>query len=153
MTRARNAILPITVFVVGCSGSKSASSQKPTQVMWNQIGEEVEIIGPLGVPIAKIVTIEGHWVGKDFLRSKGDLTEKLLWAEKVDGRPLKKPVLQQVRSRSFQHFEIKEESGQPFRALGYSEGFFEGFPDHEAFRMVQTRARGFHTVFQVIEVQ
>jgi len=138
---------------VGCAQQQHTSPQQIAQVDSRKIGKEVEVIGPLGVPLGRIVNIEGHWVDEDFRRSKGQRGEKLFWVEKVNGIQLTAPVLDSLCYPSYQSGEPTDIPGKSLRALGYSDGWFDGLPDHESFKTVQHRLWHFHTVFRVIEIE
>ncbi|MDQ7826876.1 MAG: hypothetical protein RDV48_29020 [Candidatus Eremiobacteraeota bacterium] len=109
------------------------------------------IIGSLGVPLGKIVLIEGVIVNDEYRREKGDEGKTLLKVEKLEG---KKPAGELIIPLDAQALVVLKKAGpgDRFRYRGYETGAFTGIPE-EAFRYIPRAAsKGFHfeTSFQVI---
>jgi hypothetical protein len=109
------------------------------------------VIGSLGIPLGKIVLIEGVIVNDEYRRRKGDGGKTLLKVEKLEGKDPAGEVIIPLDAQVLITLK-KAEPGHRFRYRGYETGAFTGIPE-EAFRYIpRATSQGFHfeTFFQVI---
>ena len=85
------------------------------------------VIGELGLPLGKIVTIEGRVADGAFTHKKADAGETLLRIQKVDGRPLKPEVIFPFAPSSTVAIN-QPAGGSRFKYSGYESGGFVGSP-------------------------
>ena len=113
--------------------------------------ERGSVVGHLGQPLGKIVTIQGIVADGRFTRAKADEGETLLRVRTVNG--------QRLREEWLFHFQCSPWAtvGKPrvdteFNYLGYETGGYSGIPAH-AFKYipaVATSRYGFTTSFLVL---
>ncbi|CAN1209335.1 hypothetical protein TUMEXPCC7403_03865 [Tumidithrix helvetica PCC 7403] len=108
-------------------------------------------IGALGVPLGSIVTISGS-VSQNLQGSKSDRLDLALTVERVNERPLPKPVI--IPFQLFMTAQVSQPVlARKFRYVGYETGGFTGIPS-EAFQFVPAVASTSHvfrTNFQILQ--
>ncbi|HWB59423.1 MAG TPA: hypothetical protein VG733_08025 [Chthoniobacteraceae bacterium] len=119
-----------------------------SQIDYGQIGTAVEIIGPLGKPLGKMIKIEGTLLESGRSKAEADYGERFMEVKKVQGVPLKKPVT----------IELKEGGGLRLPKgmanvafTGYESGGFSGLPAGTG-TLVQSRGWGFEVYFVVTRI-
>lgn len=107
---------------------------------------KMQVIGWLGQPLGRIVTIEGLVAGDDYRRMKADLGHTLLRVRAVNERAL--PAEQVFHF----HGKVKPMVGGKFRYTGYETGGFTGHPQElEEFGPPVAGTRyGFTTEFVIV---
>jgi hypothetical protein len=108
-------------------GEPAQPAQPPIKV--NDLNER-PVVGSLGQPLGKMVTVEGVVAEGDFTRKKSDVGATLLRIQKVDGRPLKHEVIFHFSPSSMVTIE-KPAVGSRFKYVGYETGAFTGTPPGE----------------------
>ncbi|NUN66118.1 hypothetical protein HCU40_15480 [Pseudanabaena biceps] len=112
--------------------------------------EQKPLIGHLGKPLGKIITISGT-VRQQGLGAKARPSE-VLNVEAVDDQTLAQPVT--IEFNLFVTAQVaKPVLGQRFKYVGYETGGFTGIPS-EAFKfvpVVATTSHQFYTLFQVLQ--
>ena len=112
---------------------------------------EQPVVGWLGHPLGKIVTIEGLIADEDYRKMKVDLGHILLRVQTVNGKPLKEEEI--FHFEPFRWAEVeKPKVGAKFKYTGYETGSFTGVPA-EAFKYVPpvaTTGYGFTTSFVIL---
>jgi hypothetical protein len=112
--------------------------------------EKKPLLGQLGQPLGKIITISGV-VRQGALWSKASLSD-VLSVEAVNDRPLAQPVT--IEFSLFMTAQVaKPVLGRSFKYVGYETGGFTGIPQ-EAFKFVPaiaTTGYRFNTSFEVLQ--
>ncbi|MEK6642979.1 MAG: hypothetical protein AABZ08_03655 [Planctomycetota bacterium] len=148
MRSARNTLVLGTIFVVACNSA-------PRTISSAHLGREVAVIGPLEVPLGKIVTIDASIVEGDETRLKAYTGITLLSVNTVDGRLLPTPILIRWRP-SFQVHEPDnwQWSQSHVRAIGFQNGEFIGAPDglFDYVGPYATQSWFFEVYFEVLKV-
>jgi len=110
-----------------------------------------KIAGVLGVPLGKVVSIEGAVVIDSFRKMKSDEGETLLKVERVDGRAVRAETIIPLRLMASGSLKMPE-PGYRFCYRGYESGSFTGIPEEALRYMPQASTEGFQfrTYFLVI---
>lgn len=133
------ATLALTVFApwaacVAAAADAPAAGGSPVQPAPAPIQaielSERPVIGDLGHPLGKIVTIEGVVADGDFTRKKADVGGTLLRIQSVDGKPLQSEVIYHFAPSSLVKI-AKPTVGSRFKYRGYETGEFSGSPAGE----------------------
>jgi len=91
------------------------------------LGQDVAVIGKLGHPLGKMVTIEGRSAKGAVLRDRGVEDETILFVEKVDGERVRDGVW--LRLRPFWSGHQQEvRAGKKCTLRGFETGGFTGSP-------------------------
>lgn len=108
------------------------------------------VMGDLGLPLGRILNIEGKVLPDDSRRSKRDLGKTLLRVEKAGGKTLLKPVVMELRGHERKTFK----PGDGFHLLGYETGAFIGAPEglFDHVPAFTTIGYSFVTWFQLVKV-
>jgi hypothetical protein len=133
MNRGRLAGAIVSSVIILSLGAASNSRQS---VNYADLGNKIEVIGPLNEPLGKLITIEGALVPEDKRRTyvEANETEALFEVTKVQGRQLDTHVRIDVRSFAFHRVLIpQDQSGVILK--GYQTGGFEHIPE-EAYKIV-----------------
>lgn len=133
----------------------AACAPAEKSIRWDQIDKEVKIIGPLGVPIGKVVTIRGYGgrrpPGSKIQPHKGESNEDWVRVVEVDSRPVPSPLVIELRPLAGERFH--PDRGVGFTAIGYQEGYYEGVSTDSRVPPIQSRARHFRVDFIAIEFE
>ena len=112
------------------------------------------IAGSLGVPLGKIVRIEGVAFDGGTLRSKADQGKTFVAVGVVDGRHFAKPVLLELSIHSLAKETVKPPAhGQAVRLVGWETGGYEGavHGEFDHVRSYATTGYGFRTEFIAVK--
>jgi hypothetical protein len=112
---------------------------------------EIPVIGWLGQPLGKIVTIEGVTADASYPRSKADARETLLRIQKVNGKDLPGECVFPFSPFLAQGIDEPSAGGR-FKYIGYETGGFTGHPGKawDYVPAIQTTGYGFTTHFVVL---
>ena len=95
-------------------------------VRYDELGDSgrVSIIGRLGLPIGRYVTIEGKWAGPGPM-----INRRMLAVQSVDGKPLRKPAVIEIErpGRFPQMGDLR--AGARYVFSGYEDGGMVGVPE------------------------
>lgn len=136
MAKLSFAIVPIAVvaaailFPFAVTSADKASGQA-TSITISELNK-LQVIGWLGQPLGKIVTIEGVVTDDYYRKMKVDAGQTLLRVQAVDGKKLPGEQIVTVLSAGVE----KPKVGSKFKYIGYETGGFTGVP-REAFRYMQ----------------
>lgn len=90
MNRRLRSVLPalgaLFLALTPVQGAPAAREEQAQTVPYTDLGYRVQVIGPLGTPLGRYLTIEGRRA------QQGKVGVQTLLVEKVDGKPLKTPV-------------------------------------------------------------
>ncbi|MDH4129391.1 MAG: hypothetical protein OEV44_11580 [Spirochaetota bacterium] len=121
-----------------------------SKISYGSLNYKTLVIGSLGKPLGKIITIEGSIIDGESTRTKEDSGKLLLEVYLVDGVKLKKPVI--INYSTFSWASIKNiRANNKFKYIGYETGGMTGIPD-DAFKYiprVATKSYGFSVYFQI----
>lgn len=96
----------------------------------DDIGVSADIHGKLGLPLGRLTTIQGRCVESG--NTKENLDRSAFRIERIDGKPLDRPVELLVES-----FGLRDDNslkiGQSYELRGYEHGRFHGVP-HDAYQ-------------------
>lgn len=112
---------------------------------------EIPVIGWLGQPLGKLVTIEGVAADASYMECKAHAAETMLRIQKVNGKDLPRECV--FPFGPFLATGIDEpRAGSRFKYIGYETGGFTGVPGTawEYVRAIQTTGYGFTTHFVVL---
>lgn len=112
----------LTLVLVACNTPERS-------IPYNQLGHTLKVKGPLGVPLGKLITIDGSIVDGVALDSIAYQGKPVVSVSKVDGKSLDKPVL--IRWVPSFQVQIPAEWNQfnsRVRAVGFQNGEFRGAP-------------------------
>lgn len=145
--------LGIAISIAACIATAGCAPSERT-IQCNQIDRDVKIIGPLGVPFGKIITVSGSVVeASEIGRSKDGGT--FLRITEVDGKPLAEPETLRWQMT----WGVKEPTdwgwSQPHvRAIGYQSAAYRGVPDglFDFVPSYTSRGWGFVPWFEVVKV-
>jgi hypothetical protein len=111
------------------ANAEAAEPKRPATVSSRALGTSVLIIGPLGVPLGRPMTVEGMVVGPS--AEKG-APEQLFAVERVDGAKLSRPV--RMRFSFFPWGGLKSlKTGERYVVRAYQHGAMTGVP-HQVMR-------------------
>jgi len=130
-------VLWIAAICVTAASSTAAQNpdrpgNKPT-ITLDEIRKS-DIIGRLGVPLGRIVVVEGIAADDYYRRLKIDMGHRLLRVQEVDGEQLDKEVVFHFRPWHTARID-KPAVGERFKFIAYESGGFIGVP-HGAFKHV-----------------
>jgi hypothetical protein len=151
LIRAAATTLVMAIAILHPTGITGAD-KVPEKTKSITVGElsNLEVIGGLGHPFGKIVTIEGVVADEDYRKLKGDLGHRLLRIHSVDGKKLAEEQI--FHFSPFAADLEKPKVGSKFKYIGYETGGFNGLPT-KAFDYVGLIAipgYGFKTEFVVL---
>ena len=145
-----NKILYISLISILSFFSIFSFSKNKNIIHYSGLGNSHLVIGSLGEPLGKIITIEGIIIDGDDTRMKENSGKLLLKVELVNGNKLKKSVT--IDYRTFNWAKVKDMTvNKRFKYIGYESGDMTGIP-YDAFKyipMVATRSYGFSVYFQI----
>lgn len=101
----------------------SQSSAPKVRIITQQLKDQIELIGPLGVPVGKLVKVEGV---SETLDDK--LSSKILTVDIVNGKKLEKPVVVEYVVYNWANI-TKLEDGKRLLLNVYQEIGMRGIPD------------------------
>jgi hypothetical protein len=129
-----SALLTFMALVVALGLLQSESSPlaagqpaKRESVLASELGSKVDVIGRLGVPLGRLVTIEGRVASGDILREKAMSDVPILFVETIDGHSVASHPWIALREPGDESAKGAK-PGTRSKLYGYENGGFEGFP-------------------------
>ncbi len=125
-------IVGVVLVIVAPVFAPPAEEQKQRvpqrSVLASELGGTVPVIGKLGQPLGKLVTIEGRCAKGAVLRKKGLESATIVFVETIDGKAAQERCWVEI----WPYGPSREQSakpGTPCKLLGYETGGFRGSPD------------------------
>jgi hypothetical protein len=144
---------------IGCTSQQvdernakpTTMNSAPSQVLWSDLGNSVQVIGPLGEPMGKLMKIEGRVLSE---RERPNtywainIAQNLFEVESIGGKPTSVPrPLIDVRTPD----RSKLSGGVPMAIIGFQDGGFVGQPTGaQKYQIAQQQGYGFDVYFQQI---
>jgi hypothetical protein len=112
-------------------------------IPYHQLNRTVQIVGSLGIPLGKVIKVEGIALNPGEIREKAFAGKTLLKVLTVNGKKLKNPVTIVWQTLSFVNLNPPK-PGQTVTYFGYETGEMRGIPE-EAFRHIPyATTQGYH---------
>ncbi len=129
-----NALLAFIALVIALGLLQSASTPlaaeqpaKRQSVLASELGSKIDVVGRLGVPLGRLITIEGRAASGDILREKSMSNVLILFVEAIGGRRVEANSWIAVCEHGVSSV-AGVKPGTWCKLRGYETGGFEGFP-------------------------